>query len=160
MTKIETKKGRKSLLEVTHDIFIVPEGQEHLVHYTAEVVHHDPKTGIRTSEPQIHRCGLRLFDTVVKRNLELQGKRLNILHHPLGKYIAYEVEVDKDAKIAELEAKLANAGASDAKIAELEAKLADQTGGADKEALAIKDAEIARLKAQLAKAEKKDKKAK
>lgn len=160
MNKIETKEGRKSLLEVTHDIFIVPKGQEHLVHYTAEIVHRDPKTGRRTSEPQLRRCSLRLFDTIVKRNLELQGWVLNILHHPLGKYIAYEPEIDKDAKIAELEAKLAGAKDAQAKVAELEAELAKQAGDADKDALAVKDAEIARLKAQLAKAEKSSKKAK
>lgn len=131
MDYIVTKDGKKSLLEATHKNYIVPKGEEHLVHYTAERVLFDSIKGVRVSHPDLIKTEVKLFDSIVKRQLELEGKTINILHHPLGKYIEYtpvlgkeDIIAQKDAEIAERDAVIASLADKDDEIAALKAELA------------------------------------
>lgn len=137
--KIETKEGLKSLLEITHDIYIVPKGEELLVHYTAEQVRHN-NDGKRLSHPQLFKSDVRMFDGVMKAQLEKTGYRINILYHPKGTYVPYEPVVDKDAEIAKLKAELAK-----------REQKAEQTADPNEEMEKLK-AELAKREEQLAKA--------
>ena len=127
----------QSALLVHRENYEVPKGQEHSVHYKIAKV--DAK-GNFLEKPRICKDNPKEFDTSLKRNLEILGYTVEILHHPNEKYTDVRI-VDKDAAIK----------AKDAEIAELKAKV--QEGAND--ALKEKDAEIAKLKEALAKAEAK-----
>lgn len=110
---IETKEGMKSLLEVTKNDYIVPKGEELLVHYTAEKVLIDSKTGKRLSHPDLIKTDVKMFETIIKRNLELQDYSVNILFHPEGKYVEFTPVMDAGTeneilrrKLAELQSKV------------------------------------------------------
>lgn len=127
MRFVETTKGKKSLLEVTHDIYVVPKGKERFVHYTVEKIRFDNASGERLSHPELVKTGVKMFDTFVKRNLEMNGYTINILHHPLGKYIAYDPRVSNRVAVEQLEKANEEAhnalAEKEAKIAELEARI-------------------------------------
>lgn len=101
----------------TRETYKVPKGEEHLVHYLAERVYFDGRTGERESHPDLLKTEVRLFDTIVKKNLELQGYEITILHHPLGKYPEVaEIETPMEEKEREISEK-------DVQIEELQKKL-------------------------------------
>lgn len=131
----------QSALLVHRENYDVPKGQEQSVHYKIAKV--DDK-GNFLEKPRICKDNPKEFDSSLKRNLEILGYTVEILHHPLGTYTDTRI-VDKDAAMR----------AKDAEIAELKAKV--QEGAND--ALKEKDAEIAKLKEALAKAEAKVKEA-
>ena len=131
----------QSALLVHRENYTVPKGQERSVHYRIAKV--DAK-GNFLEKPRICKDNPKEFDSSLKRNLEILGYTVEILHHPLGTYTDTRI-VDKDAAMK----------AKDAEIAELRAKV--QEGAND--ALKEKDAEIAKLKEALAKAEAKAAKA-
>lgn len=131
----------QSALLVHRENYDVPKGQEQSVHYKIAKV--DDK-GNFLEKPRICKDNPKEFDSSLKRNLEILGYTVEILHHPLGTYTDTRI-VDKDAAMR----------AKDAEIAELRAKV--QEGAND--ALKEKDAEIAKLKEALAKAEAKAAKA-
>lgn len=124
----------QSALLVHRENYDVPKGQEQSVHYKIAKV--DDK-GNFLEKPRICKDNPKEFDSSLKRNLEILGYTVEILHHPLGTYTDTRI-VDKDAAMK----------AKDAEIAELRAKV--QEGAND--ALKEKDAEIAKLKADLEKA--------
>lgn len=124
----------QSALLVHRENYDVPKGQEQSVHYKIAKV--DAK-GNFLEKPRICKDNPKEFDSSLKRNLEILGYTVEILHHPLGTYTDTRI-VDKDAAMK----------AKDAEIAELKAKV--QEGAND--ALKEKDAEIAKLKEALEKA--------
>ena len=133
----------QSALLVHRENYIVPEGEEHAVHYKIAKL---TESGEFIEQPRIVKSRLKLFESVTKRGLELNGYTVEILYHPNNTYSNVRIE-DKNVLIKK----------QDAEIAALKAKLAEQTS-------TDKDAEIAKLKAKIEalkkKAEKEEKSAK
>ena len=118
----------QSALLVHRENYIVPEGEEHAVHYKIAKLTED---GAFIEPPRIVKSRVKMFETITKRGLELNGYTVEILFHPNGTYSNVRIE-DKNVLIKK----------QDAEIAELKAKLAEQTS-------TDKDAEIAALKAEI-----------
>ena len=133
----------QSALLVHRENYIVPKGEEHAVHYKIAKL---TESGEFIEQPRIVKSRLKLFESVTKRGLELNGYTVEILYHPNNTYSNVRIE-DKNVLIKK----------QDAEIAALKAKLAEQTS-------TDKDAEIAKLKAKIEalkkKAEKEEKSAK
>ena len=126
----------QSALLVHRENYEVPKGQEHSVHIKIAKL---GSNGIVLEPARIVKEEPKFFDTVAKRNLEILGYTVEILHHPNGKYTSVRIE-DKEAQLQSVKA-------------EVEALKAENTAG--QAALSEKDAEIARLKAELAKMKEK-----
>lgn len=118
----------QSALLVHRENYIVPKGEEHAVHYKIAKL---TESGEFIEQPRIVKSRVKLFESVTKRGLELNGYTVEILFHPNGTYSNVRIE-DKNILIKK----------QDAEIAELKAKLAEQTS-------TDKDAEIAALKAEI-----------
>ena len=118
----------QSALLVHRENYIVPKGEEHAVHYKIAKL---TENGEFIEQPRIVKSRVKLFESVTKRGLELNGYTVEILFHPNGTYSNVRIE-DKNVLIKK----------QDAEIAELKAKLAEQTS-------TNKDAEIAALKAEI-----------
>lgn len=118
----------QSALLVHRENYIVPKGEEHAVHYKIAKL---TENGEFIEQPRIVKSRVKLFESVTKRGLELNGYTVEILFHPNGTYSNVRIE-DKNVLIKK----------QDAEIAELKAKLAEQTS-------TDKDAEIAALKAEI-----------
>lgn len=118
----------QSALLVHRENYIVPKGEEHAVHYKIAKL---TENGAFIEPPRIVKSRVKLFESVTKRGLELNGYTVEILFHPNGTYSNVRIE-DKNVLIKK----------QDAEIAELKAKLAEQTS-------TDKDAEIAELKAEI-----------
>lgn len=133
----------QSALLVHRENYIVPKGEEHAVHYKIAKL---TESGEFIEQPRIVKSRVKLFESVTKRGLELNGYTVEILYHPNNTYSNVRIE-DKNVLIQK----------QDAEIAALKAKLAEQTS-------TDKDAEIAKLKAKIEalkkKAEKEEKSAK
>ena len=133
----------QSALLVHRENYIVPKGEEHAVHYKIAKL---TESGEFIEQPRIVKSRVKLFESVTKRGLELNGYTVEILYHPNNTYSNVRIE-DKNVLIKK----------QDAEIAALKAKLAEQTS-------TDKDAEIAKLKAKIEalkkKAEKEEKSAK
>ena len=118
----------QSALLVHRENYIVPKGEEHAVHYKIAKL---TENGAFIEQPRIVKSRVKMFETITKRGLELNGYTVEILYHPNGTYSNVRIE-DKNILIKK----------QDAEIAELKAKLAEQTS-------TDKDAEIAALKAEI-----------
>ena len=118
----------QSALLVHRENYIVPKGEEHAVHYKIAKL---TENGEFIEQPRIVKSRVKMFETITKRGLELNGYTVEILYHPNGTYSNVRIE-DKNVLIKK----------QDAEIAELKAKLAEQTS-------TDKDAEIAELKAEI-----------
>ena len=118
----------QSALLVHRENYIVPKGEEHAVHYKIAKLTED---GAFIEPPRIVKSRVKMFETITKRGLELNGYTVEILYHPNGTYSNVRIE-DKNILIKK----------QDEEIAELKAKLAEQTS-------TDKDAEIAALKAEI-----------
>lgn len=118
----------QSALLVHRENYIVPKGEEHAVHYKIAKL---TENGEFIEQPRIVKSRVKLFESVTKRGLELNGYTVEILFHPNGTYSNVRIE-DKNVLIKK----------QDAEIAELKAKLEEQTS-------TDKDAEIAALKAEI-----------
>ena len=118
----------QSALLVHRENYIVPKGEEHAVHYKIAKL---TENGAFIEPPRIVKSRVKMFETITKRGLELNGYTVEILFHPNGTYSNVRIE-DKNVLIKK----------QDAEIAELKAKLAEQTS-------TDKDAEIAALKAEI-----------
>ena len=133
----------QSALLVHRENYIVPKGEEHAVHYKIAKL---TESGEFIEQPRIVKSRVKLFESVTKMGLELNGYTVEILYHPNNTYSNVRIE-DKNVLIQK----------QDAEIADLKAKLAEQTS-------TDKDAEIAKLKAKIEalkkKAEKEEKSAK
>ena len=106
------------LLSIHRENYKVPKGEEHIVHYKAEKVLYDNNGMVRVSHPDLIKTNVKMFDDV-KRNLELQGYTIEILHHPQNKYTNVILADKNEAFAAELAAK-------DDEIASLRAELEAQ----------------------------------
>lgn len=115
-------------LLVHRENYIVPKGEEHAVHYKIAKL---TENGEFIEQPRIVKSRVKLFESVTKRGLELNGYTVEILFHPNGTYSNVRIE-DKNVFIKK----------QGEEIAELKAKLAEQTS-------TDKDAEIAALKAEI-----------
>lgn len=118
----------QSALLVHRENYIVPKGEEHAVHYKIAKL---TENGEFIEQPRIVKSRVKLFESVTKRGLELNGYTVEILFHPNGTYSNVRIE-DKNVLLKK----------QDEEIAELKAKLAEQTS-------TDKDAEIAELKAEI-----------
>ena len=118
----------QSALLVHRENYIVPKGEEHAVHYKIAKL---TENGAFIEPPRIVKSRVKMFETITKRGLELNGYTVEILYHPNGTYSNVRIE-DKNILIKK----------QDEEIAELKAKLAEQTS-------TDKDAEIAALKAEI-----------
>lgn len=118
----------QSALLVHRENYIVPKGEEHAVHYKIAKL---TENGAFIEPPRIVKSRVKMFESVTKRGLELNGYTVEILYHPNGTYSNVRIE-DKNVLIKK----------QDEEIAELKAKLAEQTS-------TDKDAEIAALKAEI-----------
>ena len=118
----------QSALLVHRENYIVPKGEEHAVHYKIAKL---TENGEFIEQPRIVKSRVKMFETITKRGLELNGYTVEILYHPNGTYSNVRIE-DKNILIHK----------QDAEIAELKARLAEQTS-------TDKDAEIAALKAEI-----------
>lgn len=118
----------QSALLVHRENYIVPKGEEHAVHYKIAKL---TENGAFIEPPRIVKSRVKMFETITKRGLELNGYTVEILYHPNGTYSNVRIE-DKNILIKK----------QDAEIAELKAKLEEQTS-------TDKDAEIAALKAEI-----------
>lgn len=127
----------QSALLVHRENYIVPKGEEHAVHYKIAKL---TENGAFIEPPRIVKSRVKMFETITKRGLELNGYTVEILYHPNGTYSNVRIE-DKNILIKK----------QDAEIAELKAKLAEQTS-------TDKDAEIAALKAEIEAMKKKSEK--
>lgn len=118
----------QSALLVHRENYIVPKGEEHAVHYKIAKL---TENGEFIEQPRIVKSRVKLFESVTKRGLELNGYTVEILYHPNGTYSNVRIE-DKNVLIKK----------QNEEIAELKAKLEEQTS-------TDKDAEIAALKAEI-----------
>lgn len=107
----------QSALLVHRENYIVPKGQERVVHIKIAKLTAD---GSFLEPARIVREEPKFFDTVAKRNLETLGYTVEILFHPDGKYTSVRIE-DKDAKLREAATALSE---KDEEIARLKAELA------------------------------------
>lgn len=107
----------QSALLVHRENYIVPKGQEQVVHIKIAKLTAD---GSVLEPARIVREEPKFFDTVAKRNLETLGYTVEILFHPEGKYTSVRIE-DKDAKLREAATALSE---KDEEIARLKAELA------------------------------------
>ena len=107
----------QSALLVHRENYIVPKGQERVVHIKIAKLTAD---GSVLEPARIVREEPKFFDTVAKRNVETLGYTVEILFHPEGKYTSVRIE-DKDAKLREAATALSE---KDEEIARLKAELA------------------------------------
>lgn len=132
----------QSALLVHRENYIVPKGQEQVVHIKIAKLTAD---GSVLEPARIVREEPKFFDTVAKRNLETLGYTVEILFHPGGKYTSVRIE-DKDAKLREAANALSE---KDEEIARLKAELAKA-----KEAKPAEEAKPAKAKKETKKEEK------
>ena len=99
----------QSALLVHRENYIVPKGEEHAVHYKIAKL---TESGEFIEQPRIVKSRVKLFESVTKRGLELNGYTVEILYHPNNTYSNVRIE-DKnvlikkqDEEIAELKAKI------------------------------------------------------
>ena len=123
----------QSALLVHRENYVVPKGQEQVVHIKIAKVTRD---GGFIEPPRIIREEPKFFESVAKRNLETLGYTVEILYHPQEKYSSVRIE-DKDAQLRAVKSEVDTLKAE-----------ATKTNAVINE----KDEEIARLKAELAKA--------
>ena len=70
------------VLDVTKENYIVPANERGIYHCAIEIVDFDKKTGTRLSKPRIQKFKKKEFETIVRRNLELQGYTITVLYDP------------------------------------------------------------------------------
>lgn len=99
----EGKTKDVSLLEVTPENFIVPQGQEGSYHCRIEVVKFNSETGERISKPRLQVFGRKFFESFGLHNLKKMGYKVDILHDPK------KWEAENGAKIEAKKKELAEA---------------------------------------------------
>lgn len=106
--------------------YIVPKGEEHAVHYKIAKM---TENGAFIERARIIKSRVKQFESIEKRNLEINGYTVEILHHPNGTYTNVRIE-DKSLmlarqkdEIAELKAQLSQFKDKDDEIAKLKAEI-------------------------------------
>ncbi len=106
-----------SILEVTAENYIVPEGEKGTYHCKIEQRSFNPVTGVRQSRPRIQKFEPKMWPATL-RNLKQQGWFVEVLYDPTAYLKEQEEKAGKTAQqIAEAKAK----AAAEAKKAEREA---------------------------------------
>lgn len=137
----------QSALLVHRENYIVPKGQERVVHIKIAKLTAD---GSVLEPARIVREEPKFFDTVAKRNLETLGYTVEILFHPEGKYTSVRIE-DKDAKLREAATALSE---KDEEIARLKAELAKAKEAKPVQEKPAEEAKPAKAKKETKKEEK------
>lgn len=137
----------QSALLVHRENYIVPKGQEQVVHIKIAKLTAD---GSVLEPARIVREEPKFFDTVAKRNLETLGYTVEILFHPGGKYTSVRIE-DKDAKLREAATALSE---KDEEIARLKAELAKAKEAKPVQEKPAEEAKPAKAKKETKKEEK------
>jgi hypothetical protein len=147
-----------NVLDVTPENYILPQGEEMLVHYRIEQKQFDPKTGNRVSIPRIQKTGQKTFNQSLP-NWNQQGYTIDIMHDP-SQWLAENAQKVKEAEIAAAEAR---AEAEQKKFDDaVNAKVAEALGGDEVQAAIDKAVEkkladiLAKNKAAKAEAETKE----
>ena len=118
------------LISISRENYIVPKGEEHLVHYKSERVLFGNNGMTRLSHPDLIKTPVKMFDEV-KRNLELQGYTIEIVWHPEGKYSNTRIPKDAATEIAEKDAKIK---ALEAELAKVKSEAKEENATENKEA--------------------------
>ena len=83
MQQIRTKNGTMvSILDVTAENYLAPQGSEMSYHCRIEQRKFDSNTGKRLSVPRIQMFGKKEFDNGLLHHLRQQGYTVDILHDP------------------------------------------------------------------------------
>ena len=83
--QVRTEEGKikdVSILNVTRENYIVPQGEEHLYHCRIEVKKFNPDNGERLSTPRIQCFGKKFFESGGLEELMRQGYSVDILSDP------------------------------------------------------------------------------
>jgi hypothetical protein len=72
------------VMNVNAGNYIVPAGEERLYHVIQELKKFNPETGKRLSRPCVQKYGKKEYETIVQRQLRLQGYTVEVLHEPTG----------------------------------------------------------------------------
>ena len=70
-----------TILEVTKDNYIVPQGEENTYHCKIEQTQFNPRNGKRMSKPRIQKFDAKMFPSL-QRTLKQQGWDIEILYDP------------------------------------------------------------------------------
>lgn len=117
--KIENGERRDvSLMNVTPENFIVPQGEEHLYHCKIEVRKFNVETGERLSKPRIQVFGKKFFETFGFHNLRKQGYAVEVLHDPTEWIAANKEKLESMKKAKAEEARKAEREAIKAELLE------------------------------------------
>lgn len=81
-TEIEGKTKDVDIVSVTPENYIVPKGEEHLVHAVIEIRKFNQDSGKRISVPCIQKFGFKSWKMIVETNLKKQGYTITMLHDP------------------------------------------------------------------------------
>ena len=83
MQQIRTKNGTMvSILDVTAENYLAPQGSEMSYHCRIEQKKFDSNTGKRLSTPRIQMFGMKEFENNLLHHLRQQGYTVDILHNP------------------------------------------------------------------------------
>lgn len=126
----EGKTKDVEVINVTPENYIVPKGEEHLVHAVIEVRKFDADSGKRISIPRIQKFGVKSWRTSVETNLKKQGYTITMLHDP-AEWLA---EQEHDAKV-KAEQRAAKAAEDAEAKAKADAKAEEERRAAEKAAL-------------------------
>ena len=100
---VRIKDGRTKdvqLKDVTPENYIVDDKETRYYHCLIEVKRFDASTGKRLSTPRIQKFEPRAFDSFIRRELELQGYDVVVLHNP-KEWAKRETERKAEAKAEE-----------------------------------------------------------
>lgn len=76
-----------AITEVTAENYIVPEKERDLWHCVIEIKQFDPKTGRRISRPRVQKFNDKIWQTLMRNQLRLQGYDVLVVYDPTA-YIA------------------------------------------------------------------------
>lgn len=82
---VKTNNGKVKdvqIKDVTPENYIVEDREAKLYHCLIEVKRFDPNSGKRQSVPRIQKFEPRAFESSLRRELELQGYDIVVLHNP------------------------------------------------------------------------------
>lgn len=101
--------------------YIVPAGEEALYHVIQEQKKFNAETGKRLSKPIIQKYGKKEYESIVQRQLRLQGFQVVVLHEPVqvAQNVKTTTATDNSKAVSKLESELA---ALKAELAALKAK--------------------------------------
>ena len=106
--------------------YIVPAGEERLYHVVQELRKFNAETGKRLSKPCIQKYGKKEYETIVQRQLRLQGYTVEVLHEPTGDDKPMAVQVQRQDEGAQVKALRDELSALREELAAMKAKKASK----------------------------------